>query len=65
MPKMKTHKSSQKRFKKTGTGKFKRSHAFTSHLFRNKTKAQKRRLAKSNLVAKSDENRLNKLMPYK
>ncbi|MET3682607.1 large subunit ribosomal protein L35 [Alkalibacillus flavidus] len=65
MPKMKTHKSSQKRFKKTGTGKFKRSHAFTSHLFRNKSKDQKRRLAKQTTVAKSDEARLNKLMPYK
>ncbi|WP_188206378.1 50S ribosomal protein L35 [Alkalibacillus aidingensis] len=65
MPKMKTHKSSQKRFKRTGSGKFKRSHAFTSHLFRNKTKKQKRRLVKSGLVAKSDETRLNKLMPYK
>ncbi|MDQ0160212.1 50S ribosomal protein L35 [Alkalibacillus sp. S2W] len=65
MPKMKTHKSSQKRFKKTGTGKFKRSHAFTSHLFRNKSKDQKRRLAKQTTVDKSDEARLNKLMPYK
>ncbi|WP_027964292.1 50S ribosomal protein L35 [Halalkalibacillus halophilus] len=65
MPKMKTHKSSQKRFSKTGSGKFKRSHAFTSHLFRNKTKSQKRRLAKSGMVSKADEGRLKKLLPYK
>ncbi|PKR79248.1 50S ribosomal protein L35 [Halalkalibacillus sediminis] len=65
MPKMKTHKGSQKRFSKTGTGKYKRSHAFTSHLFRNKTQKQKRRLSKSGLVSKGDEGRLKKLLPYK
>ena len=37
MPKMKTHKGAQKRFRRTGTGKFKRAHAFTSHMFGNKT----------------------------
>lgn len=65
MPKMKSHKGAQKRFKKTGTGKFKRSHAFTSHLFANKSTKQKRKLRKSAMVSKSDEGRLNKLLPYK
>ncbi|RPF55408.1 50S ribosomal protein L35 [Aquisalibacillus elongatus] len=65
MPKMKTHKGAQKRFKKTGTGRFKRSHAFTSHLFANKSTKQKRKLRKSAMVHKSDEERLNQLMPYK
>ena len=37
MPKMKTHNGSAKRFKRTGTGKLKRSHAYTSHLFANKS----------------------------
>ncbi len=36
MPKMKTHSGTAKRFKKTGSGKVKRSHAFTSHMFANK-----------------------------
>lgn len=62
---MKTHKGAQKRFKKTGTGRFKRSHAFTSHLFANKSTKQKRKLRKSAMVHKSDEERLNQLMPYK
>ncbi|TFB24989.1 50S ribosomal protein L35 [Filobacillus milosensis] len=65
MPKMKSHKGAQKRFKKTGTGKFKRSHAFTSHLFANKSTKQKRKLRKSAMVSKSDEGRLSKLLPYK
>ena len=32
MPKIKTNRGAAKRFKKTGTGKIKRSHAFTSHI---------------------------------
>ncbi len=64
MPKMKTHKGAQKRFKKTGSGKFKRSRAFTSHLFGNKTQKQKRHLRKQVVVSKGDEGRLKKLLPY-
>lgn len=32
MPKMKTHRGSAKRFKRTGTGKIKRFKAYNSHL---------------------------------
>ena len=31
MPKMKSHRGLAKRVKKTGSGKLKRSHAYTSH----------------------------------
>jgi large subunit ribosomal protein L35 len=31
MPKIKTHRGAAKRFKKTGTGKIKRSKAYMSH----------------------------------
>lgn len=58
MPKQKTHKGSAKRFKKTGTGKLKRSHAKRSHLFANKTQKQKRQLRKSALVSKGDYKRI-------
>ncbi|SDH75270.1 MULTISPECIES: 50S ribosomal protein L35 [Alteribacillus] len=64
MPKMKTHSGAAKRFRKTGTGKLKRSHAFTSHLFRNKSQKQKRRLSKQGIVDKSDQKRIANLMPY-
>ena len=47
MPKMKTHRGSAKRFKKTGSGKLKRSHAYTSHLFANKSTKAKRKLRKA------------------
>ena len=62
MPKMKTHKGYAKRVKKTGTGKFKRSQAFTSHLFANKSTKQKRQLRGSVLVSKSDSKRLVHLL---
>lgn len=62
MPKMKTHKGAAKRIRKTGSGKLKRGHAFTSHMFKNKSQKQKRKLRKSALVAKSDEKRIKKLL---
>ncbi|MBO8156425.1 MAG: 50S ribosomal protein L35 [Bacillaceae bacterium] len=63
MPKMKTHKGSQKRFRKTGKGKFKRSHAYTSHLFSNKSQKQKRKLRKATLLSKSDLKRIKTMLP--
>ena len=37
MPKMKTHRGAAKRFSKTGSGKIKRNHAFTSHILEKKS----------------------------
>ncbi|WP_257346517.1 50S ribosomal protein L35 [Pseudalkalibacillus decolorationis] len=62
MPKMKTHKGTAKRFKKTGTGKLKRSHAFTSHMFRNKSQKQKRKLRKSAIVSSGDYKRIKDMI---
>jgi large subunit ribosomal protein L35 len=64
MPKMKTHKGAAKRFKKTGTGKLKRDHAYTSHLFANKTTKAKRHLRKGTLVSKGDQKRIEQLITY-
>ncbi|WJM59191.1 50S ribosomal protein L35 [Bacillus amyloliquefaciens] len=58
MPKMKTHRGSAKRFKKTGSGKLKRSHAYTSHLFVNKSQKQKRKLRKGAIVSAGDFKRI-------
>ncbi|MFZ3576339.1 50S ribosomal protein L35 [Virgibacillus necropolis] len=63
MPKMKTHKGSQKRFKRTGSGKLKRSHAYTSHMFANKSQKQKRKLRKSTLVSAGDYKRIKAMLP--
>ncbi|WP_026693700.1 50S ribosomal protein L35 [Peribacillus kribbensis] len=62
MPKMKTHRGSAKRFKKTGSGKLKRSHAYTSHLFANKSTKAKRKLRKASLVSKGDFKRIRHMI---
>ncbi|WP_018662559.1 50S ribosomal protein L35 [Heyndrickxia acidiproducens] len=62
MPKMKTHRGTAKRFKKTGSGKLKRSHAYRSHLFANKLTKQKRHLRKSALVSSSDLKRIRQML---
>ena len=62
MPKMKTNKSAAKRFKKTGTGKLKRGHAYTSHILTKKSPKNKRQLRKAGLVSKADEKRMKRLV---
>ncbi|WP_381415126.1 50S ribosomal protein L35 [Spiroplasma endosymbiont of Anurida maritima] len=62
MPKMKTKSALKKRVKVTGTGKWKRHNAFTSHLAQNKSTKQKRHLSKAGLVSKSDQSRLKDLV---
>ena len=58
MPKQKTHRGLAKRVKKTGSGKLKRSHAFTSHRFHGKTKKQRRQVRQADLVSNSDYKRI-------
>ena len=64
MPKMKTHRGAAKRVKKTGSGKLKRSKAFTSHILTKKTSKRKRKLRKATLVSASDMKRIRTLLPY-
>ncbi|MBP2077372.1 50S ribosomal protein L35 [Oceanobacillus polygoni] len=63
MPKMKTHSGTAKRFKRTGSGKLKRSHAYTSHMFANKSQKQKRKLRKSGMVSSGDFKRIKAMIP--
>ncbi|MCK9176872.1 MAG: 50S ribosomal protein L35 [Clostridiales bacterium] len=65
MPKQKTHSSSKKRYKVTGTGKYLRSQAFTSHILTKKSPKRKRNLRKTTLVSPQDAKRLRRLLPYK
>lgn len=62
MPKMKTHRGAAKRFKRTGSGKIKRSHAFTSHILEKKSPKRKRNLRKSAIMAKGDAKRIDQLI---
>lgn len=64
MPKMKTHSGAAKRVKKTGSGKLKRSKAFTSHILTKKSSKRKRGLRQSTVVSESDMKRIKTLLPY-
>ncbi|AFQ42211.1 MULTISPECIES: 50S ribosomal protein L35 [Desulfosporosinus] len=64
MPKMKTHRGAAKRFKKTGTGKIVRMHAFTSHILEKKSPKRKRNLRKSTVMHKTDAKRIANLIVY-
>lgn len=62
MPKMKTHRGAAKRFKRTGTGKLKRGHAYKSHLMASKSQGRVRSLRKSGLVSSADHKRVDRLL---
>jgi len=64
MPKMKTHKGAAKRFKKTGTGKIKRSKAFKRHILTSKPTKRKRHLDSETLVSNADARKVKRMIPY-
>ena len=64
MPKVKTNRGAAKRFKATGSGKIKRSKAYTSHILTKKSTKRKRNLRKSGLIAESDVKAVNRMLPY-
>ena len=64
MPKLKTHSGAAKRFKKTGTGKFKRGHAFKRHILTSKKTKRKRHLDTDTMVDKADQAKVKRMIPY-
>lgn len=56
MPKLKTKRGAAKRFKKTGTGAWKRAVANHNHILTKKASKRKRRLAVIKRVGDSDFN---------
>lgn len=64
MPKLKTNKSVQKRFRKTKGGKFVKMRAGKRHLLQSKSSKRKRHLRESDLVSGSMEKQLRRLLPY-
>ena len=51
MPKIKTHRSSAKRYKKRGSGSLKRRHAYSTHLLGQRSTKRKRNFRRSAPVA--------------
>ena len=62
MPKMKSHSGAKKRFKKTGTGKLKGRHAFSSHMLEHKSPKRKRAFGIDRDISKADRKTVNKLL---
>ena len=54
MPKMKTNRGAAKRFRKTGTGKVKRHHAYKTHILTKMSPKRIRKLRKPALVSQAD-----------
>lgn len=62
--KLKTHSGAKKRFKKTATGKVKRSSAFKRHILTSKSKKMKRQLKGTTLVSEQDTPKIKRMIPY-
>ncbi|MBU1098937.1 MAG: 50S ribosomal protein L35 [Bacteroidetes bacterium] len=58
MPKMKSNRGAAKTFRKTASGKIKRSKAYKAHILTKKSTKTKRNLRQATLVAKSDSKRV-------
>ncbi len=64
MPKLKTNKAAQKRFKISRSGKIKRKRAFLRHILTSKGKGRKRHLRQTAYIHKADEKAVRQLLPY-
>lgn len=65
MPKMKTHRATAKRVKRTASGLWKRAKGWKSHLLGHKSPKRKRRLRQLTIVSAADRTRMQRLLPYK
>lgn len=64
MPKLKTNRAAAKRFKKTATGKIKRTVAGKQHILTKKTQKMKRRLRKASLLDSANTKAAKRMLPY-
>jgi large subunit ribosomal protein L35 len=64
-PKQKSHRGAAKRFRVTGSGKFKHRHAFRSHHAWAKNAKRGRALRREGLSDERDTARLERLLPYR
>lgn len=64
MPKLKTNRGAAKRFKVTGSGKFKRNQAFKRHILTKKSQKSKRDQRQGLIVSAADHALVKRLLPY-
>lgn len=63
-PKMKSHRGAAKRFRVTGSGRFKHRSAFRSHNLSHKSAKRRRSLRNEAITDERDTARLEHLLPY-
>ena len=63
MPKMKTNRGAAKRFKKTGSGKFKRAQSHRRHILTKKPTKRKRHLRSPSTIADADHALVERMLP--
>lgn len=64
MPKQKTHKGAQKRFKVTATKKVLHKKANKSHILTKKSSNRKRVLGQKAIVSRADRKTVKAMLPY-
>ena len=64
MPKMKTHKGTAKRFRRTGSGKIMRAKAFKSHILTKKSPKRIRGFRQETVIAPADVKITKELIRY-
>lgn len=64
MPKLKSHKGAQKRFRQTASGKFKRGHSHARHILTKKSAKRKRNLDIDTYVSEADHAKVASMLPY-
>jgi large subunit ribosomal protein L35 len=64
MPKLKTHKGAQKRFKVTGKKKILHKKANKSHILTKKASKRKRLLGQKGIVSPVDRKSVKAMLPY-
>ena len=64
MPKLKTHKGAQKRFKVTAKKKFLHNQANKSHILTKKSSKRLRHLGQKEAASPADRRILKKMLPY-
>ena len=64
MPKMKSNSGAAKRFKRTGSGGFKRRQSHLRHILTKKSSKRKRQLGLTLQVADCDKRSVSRMLPY-
>ncbi len=65
MPKMKTHKGTAKRFRRTGSGKIMRAKAFKSHILTKKSQKRIRGFRQETVISDADVKTVSQRMGSK